>query len=314
MQKIKLIVNLLFINLLVGLVLLAKPAFALAPTVSITELGEYINSNSFNLSYSALTDDPGATNAQFYYRKEGGSFTAFGPLLIGASGHVQVTPSQVNEHVKYYFKVEINSGVASDETSSNYDTSGPSPVQNYWKEKVAPGLNRLHWKNPGDSDFSRTFIYRGETPGFSADGSHKVGEVGGAPDAEMSWDNFGLDASKTYYYALRAIDKADNSASLVGDAEVTVQSPSVTGVSNQAKTESKVSELPKEASVLAEITEKVPSPASTKDLSQNASSEVKGSTEGISSKWIIFGIVILAIVLGLFFLYLRKKRNNIQRL
>lgn len=254
MGKIKLIVAWLLVSSLVGGELLARPVYAIAPTVSITELGEYINSNSFKLSYSVLSDDPAGISAQFYYRKEGGSFVAFGPLLAGASGQVQVTSSQVDDQVKYYFKVEINSGEASDETSSKYDVSGPSPVQNYWKEKVAGGFYRLHWKNPWDSDFSRVFIYRSEETSFTADGSHKVGEVGGAPDTEMSWDNFGLDSSKEYYYALRAVDKANNSASLVGDTVTIVGPSSVSGSSTQTKSGSDVVALPKEEKVLAEAT------------------------------------------------------------
>ena len=45
--------------------------------------------------------------------------------------------------------------------------------------------------------------------------------MGGAPDQEMTWDDVGLDPNVTYYYALRAIDKAGNSSSVVADPEVT---------------------------------------------------------------------------------------------
>ena len=112
------------------------------------------------------------------------------------------------------FKVEINGGSAADSTSISYDHSGPSPVQNYWKEMIAPGHYKLHWKNPGDTDFSRVFIYRSESTDFDANGSTKVAEVGGSYDSDMTWDNPGLDGSKTYYYALRAIDKAGNPAGI----------------------------------------------------------------------------------------------------
>jgi hypothetical protein len=37
----------------------------------------------------------------------------------------------------------------------------------------------------------------------------------------MTWDDVGLDPNVTYYYALRAIDKAGNSSSVVADPEVT---------------------------------------------------------------------------------------------
>jgi len=200
------------------LLLSAGSVNAFSDVVAISELPEYTRTDTFNLSYSALSE--GAITAQFYVMKEGGSYSAFGPVLNGASGQLQVTSGQVNDQVKYYFKVVINGG-ASDETSVFFDISGPSPVQNYWKERIAPETYRLHWKNPGDTDFSRTFIYRSENSDFDANNSTKIGELGGAPDDEMTYDVIGLDASKEYFFALRAVDKAGNPASLVSD-QVTV--------------------------------------------------------------------------------------------
>jgi len=200
-------------------VLATGSVYAFVDTVSISELPEYIRHDNFKLSYSALSENP--VTAQFYFRKEGDSYAPFGAVINSASGQIQVGGSQIDEQVKYYFKVEINGGPANDETSVIYDYSGPSPVQNYWKEAIGGSHNRLHWKTPGDSDFSRVFIYRSDSTDFTADPSTKRGELGGAPDQEMTWDDAGLDPSITYYYALRAIDKAGNSSSVVADPEVT---------------------------------------------------------------------------------------------
>ena len=192
---------------------------AFADTVKISELPEYTKHDNFKLSYSALSGNP--VTAQFFFRKEGESYAPFGSVVNSASGQIQVGGSEIDEQVKYYFKVVINNGPANDETSVIYDHSGPSPVQSYWKEVIGGGHYRLHWKTPGDSDFSRAFIYRSDSTDFTADPSTKIGELGGAPDQEMTWDNFGLDPNTTYYYALRAIDKAGNSSSVVADPEVT---------------------------------------------------------------------------------------------
>src|SRR3989339_1511449 len=125
MQKSKVITFL--ISLLLGLGLLVRPAVAeITPEVSISKLPSYFNTNNFKLSYSAVTSDPTSISAQFYYRKEGGSYVTLGPIINGASGQVEVTSSQVSDQTKYYFKVEISG--ATDETSSFYDISGPSPV------------------------------------------------------------------------------------------------------------------------------------------------------------------------------------------
>lgn len=198
---------------------MVSPSLAVSTVVYITQLPEYTTTNNFKLSYSALANDTSSITAQFYAMKEGGVYAPFGGVLNGASGQVQVTSSQVSEQGKYFFKVEVTSsdGSASKETSVVFDSSGPSSVSGYSKEKVAPGFYRLKWTNPSDSDFSRVLIYRNDNPSFSADGAHKVGELGGAPGAEMTWDDVGLDTSKDYYYILRALDKAGNSSGLVGD-------------------------------------------------------------------------------------------------
>lgn len=283
----------------------AKPVSAISPQVSISKLGEYINTNTFRLSYSALTDNPSDISAQFYFRKEGGNFSVLGPVIGGASGEIEVTGAQVNEQLKYYFRVEINSGAAGDETSSKYDISGPSPVQNYWKERVNPGFYRLHWKNSGDTDFSRVFIYRSDTPSFTADGAHKIGETGGAPDAEVSWDNLGLDTSKEYYYALRAVDKADNSAGLVADVQTEVQtSGGVLGATTQTNTGQAVNKLPKEQ-VLSKTSEaSSPTPSSEPQNLVGAASEAnKDGKLGLS---LAIAGVILLVASGYYFLFVKR--------
>lgn len=217
MQKINRIFSIILSFVLLNFVC-TKSVLAISPKVTITKLNEFTTTNNFKISYSALTDDPSTISAQFYFMKEGGSYQAFGSAISGASGQVEVTANQMDEQMKtYYFKVEIAG--ASDETKTFYDASGPSPINNYWKERISSNLMRLHWRTPSDDDFSRVFVYRGETSGFTADGSTKISEVGGAKDTEVSWDNI-VDSDKEYYYAFRAIDKAGNASSLVGDAGV----------------------------------------------------------------------------------------------
>ncbi|GEM_PF-2102044 len=209
-----------FTVLLFLLVFGGREILAVSPRITISSLPEYLTTDSFKISYSALADDPSTIRVRFYVRGEGESYQEFGSELTGSSGWIQVTGNEIRQQKKYYFKAEMTSsnGNASAETSTIYDVSGPSPVQNYKKERVEPSVYKISWKNPGDSDFSRVFIYRGDTPGFEADGSHKIGERGGAADQEMFFEDIGLDAGKEYFYALRAVDKAGNSSSLVGDA------------------------------------------------------------------------------------------------
>jgi hypothetical protein len=202
----------------------------------VTLLPEYVRVDNFKLSYSAITDDPGSITAQFFYKKEGGSFSAFGPVINGASGQIQVGSAQINEQKQYTFRVEINGNLAASETGTTYDVTGTASARDYSKERVGPTTYRIKWTNPGDDDFGQVFIYRGETPDFSADDGKKVASVGGAPDAEMSWIDNGISADKEYYYIVRALDKAGNTSGLIGDSQVSYQQVSPTSVPGLAGT------------------------------------------------------------------------------
>jgi len=202
---------------LAGLFVAASSALAITPTISIQKLPDYINFNHFDLSYAALTDDPASIVVDFYYNHEGGSYTYYASAN-GASGETAIPNSLLGvSNDEYCFKVQIKSTSASDTTCTIFDQIAPSAPGNYSKDRVDPSRYVIKWTNPGDDDFSRVFIYRGDEPGFQADGSHKIGEVGGAPNADESFSDNGLDPNKDYYYALRAIDKAGNSSGLVGD-------------------------------------------------------------------------------------------------
>ena len=314
MGKIKNIIISLLVSLLLGVSSGARPVLAISPQVSISELGEYVNTNSFDLSYSALSDDPGAITAQFFFREESGSYAAFGPALIGASGQVEVTSSQLNDQAEYFFKVEINGGAASDETSTIYDSTSPGTVQNYWKEKLAPGFYKLHWKNPSDADSHRVFIYRSDQTSFTADASHKVGEVGGTPNSEMTWDNTTPDSGTEYYYALRVVDKAGNSSGLVTDAPGTVTTSSVLGTSTQASFggSTQVSKLPEEEVLSEEAETNVtssPTPEPTRRvlIPTQVLEKIAGDGKGGLIAAIIGAILLLAS--GYYFL-LRRKDNS----
>lgn len=211
------------LGLVIGFILaifIVNPLYAVTPKIVITDLPEYIRINDFKLSYSALTSDPSSIQVQFYYQVDGGGYSAFGSVLSGASGQVQVASGQVGQsEKKYCFKAEIIGETFSNETCTIFDQNSPDAPSGYSKEKVTPNVYRLKWRNPNNDDFSRVFIYRSDVSGFTADGSTKVGELVGTKDEEASWDN-NVDPDKEYFYALRAIDKAGNASGLVGDQGV----------------------------------------------------------------------------------------------
>lgn len=223
---------------------------AFTPTISIEDLPDYTNTDTFDISYTALVD--GDVTAKFSVIKDGDStWKDFGGTISGASGQVQVGGSQIySGDGLYFFKVVVNGSLTA-ETSTRVDRSGPSPVSNYSKVKVAGGFYRISWTTPHDSDFSRVFVYRSDKYEFDANGTTKVYELGGPTSTNQSWDNVGMDPNKDYYYAIRAIDKAGNASSLVADNySVTYITPSPTltgGVTRLPQEESS-----DEGSVLAE--------------------------------------------------------------
>jgi hypothetical protein len=289
-------------------ILSAKAAFAISDNVSIQKLPDYITTDNFKISYTALSEN--SVSADFYVRKDGDSAWRhmLNGYVSGTSGQVQVAGGSdiYNGDGRYYFKVQINGGSASNETTTTVDRSAPGPVSDYYKEKIAGGFYRLHWKTPDVDDFSRVFVYRSTETKFTADGSTKVAEVGGGINADVTWDNVGLDSNKTYYYAVRAVDKAGNVSGIVADPEtVTVLGASATteGASQQ------VTNLPEEATptiaeekgaggnILGQESEITPAPVA-KNIVQKAAQFAKDRTK------ITVGIIAGLAIIG-YFLYTR---------
>ena len=301
MQRIKIALS-LFLSTLFGL-FLAVPAYAITPQVSITSLPEYVTVDYFKLSCSAI----GGSTAQFSFKKEGGSYSNFGALIDLTTSQclVDVTSAQIDSQTKYFFKVNVDGDER--ETSTTYDVSGPSAVRDYGKERIGNTTYRIRWTNPGESDFAQVIIYRGEAPDISADDSTKIAQVGGAPDAQMEYLDNGIVPDKTYYYIIRALDKAGNSSSLVGDVQITTVFTTTTTTTASQGTGG-VQVLPEEepqGEVLEESTEQTPS--EEVGPVKAAIDEVVGR---ISTNRTLTWVAIGAFVLGLLYYFFFRRRNR----
>lgn len=284
-------------SLVFSLWLMAKPAMAITPTVSIQELPSYVTTDNFKLSCSAL----GGSSAQFSFKKDGGSYQNFGSAIDVNNNpcQIQVNSSEIDSQTKYYFKVTLDGGV-SDETSTTYDVAGPSPVTGYRKDDGGNNTVVIHWRNPDSEDLAKVIIYRGETVDFTADSNHEIATVYGTPNSEMTYSVNISDTSKTYYYSIRAVDKAGNTSSLVGDGSTSLTTITQTTVQNVTGT---VTILPKEdgsgGQVLGEeeSIENEPTP-------EPANSLVEKITEKLPNNkgfYIGLGLVALALVLYRYF-------------
>lgn len=274
-----------------------------APVVYIQSLPGYINYTDFKLSCTS-----NGNTAQFYSKKDGGSYTAFGPSIDLAANPclVQVNGSQFGSEGKFWFEVVVD-GISS-ETSVTLDTTAPSAVSDFGKDRTNGGTTyHIHWKNPSDTDYSKVFIYRGTEAGFEADDSHKIADAGGNPSDTMSWDDNGLDQNQNYFYMIRALDKAGNSSSLVGDAGITTNTQ-VLGAS-AAPVAKKVTILPKEkatGSVLGTVASPVASatPEITQPINTNP-----GAIKWILTHKKISGVVVLVLLAAAYGIYHFKKNK-----
>jgi hypothetical protein len=286
-----------------GLFLMAQPVKA-SPVVYIQSLPGYINYTDFKLSCTS-----NGSTAQFYSKKDGGSYTAFGPSINLATDPclVQVNGSQFGSEGKFWFEVVVD-GVSTPngETSTTLDTTAPGAVSDFGKDRTNGGTTyHIHWKNPSDTDYAKVFIYRGTEAGFNADDSHKIADAGGNPSDTMSWDDNGLDANKDYFYMIRALDKAGNSSSLVGDAGITTTTQ-VLGAT-AAPVAKKVTILPKEkatGSVLGTVASPVAS--ATPEVTQSVNTNPGVFKWILTHKKISLGVVLVLIVI----VYLLSKKRK----
>jgi hypothetical protein len=297
--------NLLSI-LIAGLMLIGFATPVRANFLAIQSLPGYINSNDFILS---CTSD--ATSVNFYVSKNGGAATLFATVNPKTSPcEAHVTGTQVNDQTDYKFIV--SDGTYTKSTTTIYDTSGPSPVSDYHKDGLSDGYN-LHWTNPSDGDFSRVIIYRGDTLDFSADSSHEIATVPGGGGSPMTYADHN---GPNWYYDIRAVDKAGNSSSLVGDATgitTTIVTTPTPGASS-----SEVIILPKEAgqgSVLG--TEETPSPTPAATIQPGVVGGINqfAQTTPEPFKWILthkkisLGILIVLAAAGYGAYYFTRKRK-----
>ncbi len=304
----------LFAPVMLYLYFTATPILAVSDTVLMQDLPEYVTTDGFKLSYSALSNS--AVNAKFFVRKDGdSSWRQFGGTVSGYSGWVQVGGSEIySGDGRYYFKVEINGGTAIDETNSLIDRGSPNPVSDYRKEKVAGGFYRLYWRTPDNDDFSRVFIYRSSDRNFTADGTTKVGEIGGSKNSNVTWENLGLDSSKDYYYAVRAVDKAGNASGLVADPETSTVVGLAASTTSQEEVVLYPTEKIEDRGEQEKSDENVLGDANKTDKEESDKNIVKKIVQFAKERTKITAGITIGIAIVLYFAYKKIKEFRIKKI
>jgi len=219
--------------------LLASPVLA-ALKLSLSPIPEYQKSANFQLYYAYLDTDDNEATVNLYVQKEGGSWRQTQDQdKTEVSGYFQIEDADIYDgEGKYNFYAQAKTASLTENSqtvSVIIDRTNPDKVTNFKKDQVGETSYRLSWTNPDNDDFYRVFIYRSKDKSFTANSSTKVGEAGGVPDEESSFEDSGLEEDTTYYHALRAIDRAGNASDLVTDAPGEVIAGEVTITSEEAE-------------------------------------------------------------------------------
>jgi len=282
--------------------------------LDLSDLPSYQNTTNFALYYTYMETDDKTATVNLYLQKEGKDWRqTVEKNKTEVNGIFQIQGSDIYDgEGRYFFSataITEDQTVNSEVVTTVLDMSPPGAPSEYGKERINSTTYKLTWKNPGDGDYKRVFVYRSKETSFTADSSTKVAEVGGAPDEKMTFNDGSVEADVTYYYALRAIDQAGNISGVVTDAPGTVVVGAVEGAQTLgtggplgSTGESGVSLLPKEGEESGEEGQ-LGGGISTEE------GEVKGESDKKSPRLIyILGGIGLFLILG--FWYFRRQKGK----
>ncbi len=328
----KKIFSFLTIALIAGF-LLAAPVRAIFK-LALSPVPEYQKSADFRLYYTYIDTDDNEAAVNLYVQKEGDSWRQTKDRdKTEMSGYFQIEDADIYAgEGKYNFYAQAKVGSLPAQNSATVsiivDRTNPDMVSDYKKERVGESAYRLSWTNPQNDDFYRVFLYRSKDESFTADEGTKIGEAGGTPGEKQSFENSGLEKDTTYYYALRAIDRAGNSSDLVTDApgkviagEVTIITTAVTATPAPAGAEGTIlgeeeeegEEAEKAAGGAGEaIEEGKEGTISAEGEATAPEGEVMGEAQSRTLKdklVIIVPIAIVIIAIVAFFFFRKKKKT-----
>lgn len=233
-----------------------RPVSAGVLKLSLSPLPAYKNTTNFRLYYTYFETEGKTATVNLYIQKDGRDFrqtTSRDKKEV--SGFFQLEGSDIYDNEgKYNFYATASTTeetVNSATVSTTLDMTSPGKVTEYGKERPNGTTYRLKWKNPEDTDFEKVYIYRSKEKSFTADSGTKVGEVGGAPKENKTWEDGSVEDNVEYFYAIRAVDHSGNASDIVTDAPGVVLGGTVDGEKTELGTggaDGEVKLLPKEDS------------------------------------------------------------------
>jgi LPXTG-motif cell wall-anchored protein len=150
-------------------------------------------------------------------------FVAFGSTIAlpngGGNGDCTLNSSLLTSNGSYQFKVNAIAGSdsATEIVNMTLDTDKPASVLNYSKNKVAC-TNVITFRTSGDGQTQKIQIFRSTNTTFNANSETLVYESAATPNQNIEYIDTLPNCNIDYYYAVRAVDGANNSSLFVADS------------------------------------------------------------------------------------------------
>lgn len=257
---IKSLFNILFLAVI--FTVFAGAVYAANLSIRIEQPKSPTNDNSFKINFVTLDTESRAVTVKCF--KKGPSdadFVQFGSDIAlpagGNSGDCIVDSSVMNSlgTYQFYTTAQVNSDNATSPTVTvSYKNEAPGTPYNFSKERVGTCEYKIKFKTAADNGRThKVEIYMSSFTSFSADSGTKVGEVGIGSDQEGSFTTSAPDCNKTFYFAIRAFDDAENGSGVVGDSSTTVIIKESTTIITQTSEQAGVGAIPPVADQAGEI-------------------------------------------------------------
>jgi uncharacterized repeat protein (TIGR01451 family) len=299
---------------LVGITSLVMPTKAYADSgdlaVEIEQPKTPYSESSFQIGFVALDIQSRNIAVQCYETTHG----AFGPEYtlntIGNSGNCVVDSSVITADGTYEFYIVAKAGtdeVTSDKVSVVIDLVGPAPVVNYTKT-VASCTNNLQFTTANDGQTTKIQIFRSDKATFTADSSTLIKEITAGPNQLVTYSDTQPVCGQTYFYAVRALDIADNTSTFVTDKTVVVTLVPVTPTTPVTPTVVPIEEV--------KGTETTEPDTSTPVQTTDNEEEVKGVTDDETKanvwdwlKYVLIGVGALTII-SITYVYAKNRKRE----
>lgn len=180
------------------------------------------NQNNLKLTFVAL--EIGGTNniSVSCYKKSpsDSAYVKFQDLSLipgGNTDYCNVDSSILSSAGTYSFKIIANSVKESNIVSVDYNSSGPSTPGSYSKEKINSCEYRIKFKTADDGRTTKVELFRSDSYSISVNSNNVLASQNIGPNQEGSFVVGAPDCNKQYYFAIRAVDNADNTSGTTGD-------------------------------------------------------------------------------------------------